>query len=157
MQMANLDEDDYQIRLPAQNYAVVSVVGADLPQKTPNGEYGLKIRGVFQTLQEAEKHCKLIQQCDPRFDVWTMEMWKWLPFPPRVSDVDPLSTTMRYQEEKLDDLMQSYFEQQRVKKQIFEERVENVKRDGLDAHLLPEERLPPPPTQDDADTPKTEN
>jgi hypothetical protein len=142
--MSYLTEDPYSIRVPTQNFACVSFVGPDLTQKSNNG-YALKVRGVFATLEEASKHCKAIQAEDPDFDVWTMDMYKWVPFPPKVYEVDPERTAINYQEEALDGIIKGYFEQMQKQKVVFNERKEAVMKDGLDAHLLPGERVLPPP------------
>jgi hypothetical protein len=52
--------------------------------------------------------------------------------------------SQEYQETFLNDLMQGYAESQRNAKEMFADRKNKVMKDGLDAHLLPEERIAPP-------------
>lgn len=50
-------------KLAGQNYAVISVV-----TQPENAQFALKIRGVTDTLEEAEKHAKQLAAIDPFFD-----------------------------------------------------------------------------------------
>jgi hypothetical protein len=101
----------------------------------------MKIRGVFATQEEAKAFVKRIQRSgDNMVDIFLMEMGNWAPCPP-----DPMGVeTQEYQETFLNELMQGYAESQRSAKEVFADRKTAVMKDGLDAHLLPEERLPPP-------------
>lgn len=48
---------------------------------------GLKIRGVYENEQEARNRIKAIQQKDPLFDVYMMEVGCWCPWNPNPEDV----------------------------------------------------------------------
>ena len=52
--------------------------------------------------------------------------------------------SQEYQEQFLQDLMTGYAESQRSAKEIFNDRKEKVMKDGLDAHLAENEKIPPP-------------
>ena len=126
------------VTVPGQVFALVSVVGPTANQKTD--KWGLKIRGVFNTRQEAQEHVKRIMEVDGYFDVFLVDMYKWVLFPPDPSIIEDVN----YQEKFLNDLVRGHYENQKRAKQIFEERKMQVMMDGLDKHLLPEERLTPP-------------
>jgi hypothetical protein len=135
----NVLEPDY-ISVPGQQYALVSFVGPEFCRQKSN-RFAMKIRGVFATQEEAKAFVKRIQRAgDNVVDIFLMEMGQWAPCPP-----DPMSVeTQEYQETFLNELMQGYAESQRSAKEVFADRKQKVMKEGLDAHLLPEERLPKP-------------
>lgn len=130
-----LDED--VLTVPGQNYALVSFVSPQGNQK--NDKFGLKIRGCFLNKDEADAHAKRLQKMDGRFDVFLVDMYKWLLIPP-----DPVAIDhAEYQEPFLNDMLKKYHENQLAAKQHFAERKAAVMEDSLDKHLLPSERITP--------------
>ena len=113
-------EQDYTT-VPGQLYACISLVGPDLPQK--NDKFGLKIRGAFATRDEAANHAKRLQREDATFDIYVVDMYKWLLIPPDRDHIDDV----HYNDEKLEELMSKYRENQALAAKMFEER----KRDML--------------------------
>jgi hypothetical protein len=136
-----LDEDT--IVPNGQRFALVSFVGPEQRQK--NDTIGMKIRGCFATQEEAAAHVKKLQAFDGSVDIFLVEVGKWVPVPPAVDQIEDV----QYQEKYLQDLMQGYRESQAKAKEVFQQRNEAVKKDGVDAHLLPDEVLPPPPAAQD--------
>lgn len=118
-------EQDYTT-VPGQLYACISIVGPDCPQKTD--KFGLKIRGCFASRDEAGSHAKRLQKEDATFDIYVVDMYKWLLIPP---DRDQIEDT-HYGEDKLEELMTKYRENQSQAAKMFEER----KRDSV-AKALP--------------------
>jgi hypothetical protein len=134
----NVVVDDEPI--PGQQFVLLSYVAPDARQKHVNGIMSLKIRGAFATLEEAKKYAKQLRAEDPLYDIYVAEMGKWLPFPPNPDKIPD----QKYAEEFLDSLHTAYTENQELKKKVFKERKDMILKDGLDKHLLPEERLPQP-------------
>jgi hypothetical protein len=129
-----LEEDI--VTVPGQAYALVSFVSPDGNQRSE--KCGIKIRGCFASRDEAAAHVKKIQRFDPKFDVYLVDMYKWLVTPPpNPSDVGDVE----YQEEYLQKLVRGYYENQSLAKQHFEERKASVMLEGLDKNLLPHERI----------------
>lgn len=114
-------EQDYTT-VPGQIYACLSIVGPECPQK--NDKFGIKIRGCFNTRGEAESHAKRLQKEDATFDIYVVDMYKWLLIPPDSDKIDDV----HYTNEKLEELMQGYKENQAMAVKMFEER----KRDMMD-------------------------
>ena len=108
-------EQDF-ITVPGQLYTIISIVGPDCPQKTD--KFGIKIRGCFNTFDEAEKHAKRLSSNDPTFDVYVVDMYKWILVPP---DRDQIQNT-HYGNEKLEEIMSKYNENQAMAAKMFEER-----------------------------------
>ena len=109
-----LEEDILQI--PSQRFALISIVS---PQSTQQyNSCALKIRGVFATEDDGRRHADKLSKMDSTFDVFLVDMYKWLPIPP---DADNIGDQV-YQEKMLNDIIQGHKEQQMLVKQHFEER-----------------------------------
>ena len=128
--MASLEQD--YTTVPGQIFACISLVGPDCPQKTD--KFGLKIRGCFGTRDEASNHAKRLQKEDATFDIYVVDMYKWLLIPP---DRDHIEDT-HYSEEKLEELMQGYKENQAQAHRMFEQR----KRDMVEKPIAEGEEMP---------------
>lgn len=108
-------EQDYTT-VPGQLYACLSIVGPDAPQK--NDKFGIKIRGAFSTRDEAANHAKRLQKEDATFDIYVVDMYKWLLIPPDPTKIEDA----HYTNEKLEELMSGYKENQALAAKMFEER-----------------------------------
>ena len=117
--MGSLEQDF--LTVPGQVFALISIVGPDMPQK--NEQLGLKIRGCFSTKDEAESHAKRLQREDALVDIYVVDMYKWLLIPPDRDQID----NVHYQNEKLEEIMTKYRDNQRQAAAMFEKR----KRDML--------------------------
>lgn len=133
-----LDEDS--VVPNGQQFALLSFVGPDQRQK--NDKMGMKIRGCFGSRDEAAAHVKKLMAQDGSVDIWTVEVGKWCLIPPTSEDNPGIE--VEYQEKYLQDLMKSYKESQLKAKEVFQDRTEAVKKEGVDKHLLPDEILPKP-------------
>jgi hypothetical protein len=87
-----------------------------MPQK--NEKLGMKIRGCFSTRDEAAAHAKRLQKEDAIVDIYVVDMYKWLLVPP---DRDQISD-VHYQNEKLEEIMTKYRENQSAASAMFEKR-----------------------------------
>lgn len=132
-----MDTTDY-VTVPGQLYACLSIVGPDCPQKTD--KFGIKIRGAFQSRAEAEAHAKRLQKEDATFDIYVVDMYKWLLIPPDPAHIEDV----HYVNEKLDEIFSKYRENQRMAAALFERR----KKDMM---TKPLEGVPETPFADPAD------
>lgn len=112
-------EQDYTT-VPGQLFACISLVGPDLPQK--NDKFGLKIRGCFASRDEAGAHAKRLQKEDATFDIYVVDMYKWLLIPPDRDHIEDV----HYNEEKLEELMTKYKDNQAMAAKMFEERKRDI-------------------------------
>ena len=94
----------------------------------------MKIRGCFATRDEASNHAKRLQKDDATFDIYVVDMYKWLLIPP---DRDHIEDT-HYSEDKLEELMQGYKENQAQAHRMFEQR----KRDMVEKPIAEGEEMP---------------
>jgi len=108
-------EQDY-LTVPGQLFACISFVGPELPQK--NEQLGMKIRGCFPSRDEAAQHAKRLQKDDALVDIYVVDMYKWLLIPPKRDEID----NVHYQNEKLEEIMTKYRENQSAASAMFEKR-----------------------------------
>lgn len=127
-------EEDFTT-IPNQRYVLVSFVGPNSSQKSE--QCGMKIRGAFATEEEAAAHVKRLQKEDTTFDVFMLEMYKWVCIPPSIEKIDDV----RYQEEYLQTLISGYKQSQEEAKQHFNERKKAVLEQGLDVNLNENEKI----------------
>ena len=142
-----LDED--VITVPAQNFALLSFVGPDQRQK--NERMGMKIRGVFNTREDADAHIKKLRRFDTQMDIYLVDMYRWVLIPPPSNPLELEHADVEYDQRFLNDLMKGYRENQQLAKAHFEERKKAVIEEGIDKHLTEDEKLPPPPEEAIAD------
>ena len=112
-------EQDYTT-VPGQIYACLSIVGPDAPQK--NDKFGIKIRGAFANRDEAANHAKRLQKEDPTFDIYVVDMYKWLLIPPDSAKIEDV----HYTNEKLEEIMSGYKENQAQAARMFQERKQGM-------------------------------
>jgi hypothetical protein len=102
--------------VPGQIFACLSVVGPEAPQK--NEKFGIKIRGAFANRDEAANHAKRLQKEDPTFDIYVVDMYKWLLIPPDPTAIEDT----HYSNDKLEEIMVGYRENQAQAARLFQER-----------------------------------
>lgn len=104
------------IKVPEQNFALISVVSPHASQQCAS--VALKIRGVFSSEKDAKKHAEKLMKLDSNFDVFMVEMNKWLQIPPDVERIED----QVYQDKQLNALIQGYHAEQLKSKEYFEAR-----------------------------------
>ena len=113
-QEVNLATDP--IKVPGQNFACVSFVSPTGNQK--NGSIGMKIRGVFDTREEATSYVQRLIRLDPQFDIFVCDMYNWCLVPPDPEMIGDQS----FQDETLHKIISEYRKNQIYAKEHFEER-----------------------------------
>ena len=98
-----------------QKYVCISFLSDKENKTTLNG---IKIRGVFATIEEASEHAKKLQSIDKYFNVFVGEVGKWLPYDP--SPTSDKAGDPEYAQDQLNNLMKGYLENQN-KAKIFQE------------------------------------
>lgn len=123
-------EQDYTT-VPGQLFACLSVVGPQCPQKTD--QFGIKIRGCFATKDEAANHAKRLQREDATFDIYVVDMYKWLLIPPDPTKIEDA----HYTNERLDEIMSGYRDNQRQAAKLFEERKRDMMENPDNNYIKP--------------------
>ena len=89
---------------------------------------GLKVRGTYDTLQEAEMRAKRLQKSDPNFNVFVGQVGYWLPWDPVPTEIGKEN----YLNDDLNSLMSKYKENMEERDEIFNTR----KRDLIQKNNL---------------------
>lgn len=129
--------DDDLVTVPGQAFALVSFVSPRSNQKSD--VCAMKIRGVFGTKEEAGAHAKKLMRLDASYDIFMVDMYKWLAVPPDPNKIEE----QEYSEKFLNDMLKDYKKSQLEAKQHFKDRQRLAMEQGLEAVLTPEERVPP--------------
>lgn len=84
---------------------------------------GVKVRGVFNDLEEARTRATALQRMDNAHDVFVGQMGYWLPWHPESNKMD--SNKVRYLNEDLNTLMGEYGKNQEQRHEHFQEQRQN--------------------------------
>lgn len=89
---------------------------------------GLKIRGSYETQEEAEMRCKHLRKNDPNHDIYVGPVGVWMPWEP-----DAYKTgKVEYLEKDLNQLMKEKIHNTEVQKKEFDERVKQSKINAIE-------------------------
>lgn len=92
---------------------------------------GLKVRGSFETLEEAQKRAEYIRKRDPHHSVYVGEVGKWMPYHP-----DAYKTgKVEHLEQELNTLMHEKMKNEEEAKEHFEQRVAMAKQKAIEANM----------------------
>lgn len=88
---------------------------------------GLKVRGVFNTQEEAEIRCKKLREVDPNHDIFVGPVGMWIPWDP-----DAYKTgRIEFMEEELNQLHSEKLKNEEKAKQAFDLRVKDAKKKAI--------------------------
>jgi hypothetical protein len=85
---------------------------------------GLKVRGVYPSMEEAELRCKMLREIDPSHDVYVGPVGMWMPWEPEAYKTG----RVEYMEEELNQLMSEKNKNETNAKDAFEQRVKETKK-----------------------------
>jgi hypothetical protein len=89
---------------------------------------GIKVRGVFPTIEEAELRAKILREVDPNFDIFVGPVGIWMPWDP-----DAYKTgRVEYMEEELNQLMHKKKDNEDKAKDYFNQRVKETKMKAIE-------------------------
>lgn len=89
---------------------------------------GIKIRGSYETYDEAQKRATFLQKCDPNHNIYIGEVGKWCPF----EDDPEKAKDSEYMNKELNNLMKSYRTQQEEAKEFHEIRKQEIVNKALE-------------------------
>jgi hypothetical protein len=92
---------------------------------------GLKIRGSFPTLEEAELRCKILRSNDPAHDVYVGPVGVWMPWDPEAYKTG----RVEYMEEELNQLMSEKHKNEANAKSEFDKRVKETKAQAISENI----------------------
>jgi|TARA_Y100000389_G_scaffold204175_1_gene255374 hypothetical protein len=82
---------------------------------------GIKVRGVFDTIQEAKNRSEFLKKIDKNHNIFIGQVGCWCPFSPNPEDLE----NQEYSETQLNTLMKEYKKNQETKDEVFEKRKQN--------------------------------
>jgi hypothetical protein len=92
---------------------------------------GLKIRGVFPSLEEAELRCKMLRELDPNHDVYVGPVGLWMPWEP-----DAYKTgRVEYLEDELNQMMHEKVKNDSDAKIAFDQRLKETKQKAIEENI----------------------
>jgi len=94
---------------------------------------GIKVRGVFNTKNEADIRAKVLQRLDPVFDVFIAQVGYWCPWDPNPHKIDDVE----YANAELNKLVKEYKENEAKKDHFYSEQKQQRQKDAISL----EERL----------------
>lgn len=118
-------EDDYKNFMDKQEDKLNSQFNREHAFQT--SVRGLKIRGVYNTQEEAEDKCKKMREYDPNHDIYVGPVGVWIPWDP-----DAYKTgRVEHMEEELNALHSEKIKNEEMAKKQFEERVRETKKKAI--------------------------
>ena len=138
----NQIEDDYKNFIDENEEALDGEYNALCDFQT--NVRGLKIRGTYATMQEAELRCKMLQQVDPNHNVYVGPVGMWMPWEPEAYKTG----RVEYLEEKLNKLMHEKKRNDTEAKKNFDKRVLETKMKAIEDNKAKAEKTGNMLTQD---------
>lgn len=97
---------------------------------------GLKIRGSYPTMEEAELRCKMLREVDPNHDIMVGPVGIWMPWDPEAYKTG----RVEYMEEELNQLMSEKKKNETNAKTAFEQRVKETKEKAIEENIKKAEK-----------------
>ena len=92
---------------------------------------GIKVRGVYPTMEEAELRCKMLRELDPNHDVFVGPVGLWMPWDPEAYKTG----RVEYMEDELNQLMHEKNKNENFAKSAFEQRVKESKKKAIEENI----------------------
>ena len=127
-------EDDYKTFLDNNEEELEKLFGMNCNFQTSTR--GIKIRGVYPTMEEAEIRCKMLREIDPNHDVFVGPVGLWMPWDPEAYKTG----RVEYMEEELNQLMHEKQKNESSAKQNFEQRVKETKQKAIEENMKKAEK-----------------
>jgi len=89
---------------------------------------GIKVRGTFDTIDEAKSRSEFLKKIDNKFDIFIGQVGCWCPWSPNPNDLQ----NQEFGETQLNTLMKKYKENMDNKDEVFEERKQTAMKANSD-------------------------
>jgi hypothetical protein len=97
---------------------------------------GLKIRGSYPSLEEAELRCKLLREIDSNHDIMVGPVGLWMPWEPEAYKTG----RVEYMEEELNQLMHEKTKNESNAKTAFDQRIKETKQKAIEENIKKAEK-----------------
>ena len=122
-------EDDYKTFLDNNEEELEKDFG--IAHNFQTSTRGLKIRGSYPTMEEAELRCKMLREVDPNHDIMVGPVGMWMPWEPEAYKTG----RVEYMEEELNQLMHEKTKNETNAKTAFEQRVKETKQKAIEENI----------------------
>ena len=119
-------EDDYKTYIDKNEEDLEKSFG--VAHNFQTNTRGIKIRGVYPSIEEAKLRCKLLREADPHHDVYVGPVGMWMPWEPEAYKTG----RVEYLEDELNKLMHEKFDNEKSAKIEFEKRVKQAKEKAME-------------------------
>jgi hypothetical protein len=85
---------------------------------------GVKIRGVYNTIKEAQIRAKVLQRMDPSFHIFVGQVGYWLPWDPTADKIE----NQEYQNGQLNEIVKKYKSNEAKRDEFFEQQKQDIKK-----------------------------
>lgn len=97
---------------------------------------GIKVRGVYDNIEQAKKRCEFLKSKDPYFHIYVAQVGCWLPYE---SNISANVESQEYNEDQLNLLMKNYKQNKDDKDIVFDERKTNAVKSVDDKNNISDE------------------
>lgn len=97
---------------------------------------GLKIRGSYPSMEEAELRCKMLREIDPNHDIMVGPVGMWMPWEPEAYKTG----RVEYMEEELNQLMHEKSKNETSAKTAFDQRIKETKQKAIEDNIKKAEK-----------------
>ena len=122
-------EDEYKTFLDNNEEELEKLFG--VKQHFQTSTRGLKIRGVYPTLEEAEMRSKMLREMDSNHDVYVGPVGLWMPWDPEAYKTG----RVEYMEDELNQLMHEKKNNEQNAKSAFEQRIKETKQKAIQENI----------------------
>lgn len=127
-------EDDYKTFLDQNEEELENAF--NVKHNFQTSTRGIKIRGAYPTMEEAELRCKMLREIDPNHDVFVGPVGMWMPWDPEAYKTG----RVEYMEEELNQLMQEKNKNENFAKSAFDQRVKETKKKAIEENIKAAEK-----------------
>jgi hypothetical protein len=122
-------DDDYKTFLDKNEDDLEKAFG--IKHNFQTATRGLKVRGVYPSMEEAELRCKMLREIDPNHDVFVGPVGMWMPWDPEAYKTG----RVEYMEEELNQLMSEKVKNETNAKNAFEQRLKETKQKAIEENI----------------------
>ena len=97
---------------------------------------GLKIRGSYPSMEEAELRCKMLREIDPTHDIMVGPVGMWMPWEPEAYKTG----RVEYMEDELNQLMHEKTKNESNAKMSFDQRIKETKQKAIEENMKKAEK-----------------
>jgi hypothetical protein len=127
-------EDDYKTFLDKEEQELEN--SFNIKYNFQTSTRGIKVRGTYPTLEEAELRCKMLRELDPNHDVFVGPVGLWMPWDPEAYKTG----RVEYIEDELNQLMHEKTKNENFAKSAFDERVKEAKKTAISENIKSAEK-----------------